>query len=432
MLDAGPEILISSCCHSVNLLIQKHFPECLPYLADVCSPMQAHALDIKRRVPGAKTVFIGPCVAKKDEAERYGGVVDAVLTFEELNAWLAEAKVRVEKTAPDPHTGRARLFPTAGGIIRSMDLNRGKHAYFSVDGLENCIATLKDIERHTLTNCFVEMSACLGSCVGGPVIGKYRREPVRDYVAVEQYAGDGDFKIEPLPEGKKVFGVLFAGGKLPSEAEITRILKNMGKTQPEDMLNCGSCGYDTCREKAVAVYQGKAEISMCLPFLKEKAESFSDTIINNTPNAIFVLNEDLQVQQINRAALAMMNIKTSADVLGEHVVRILDPELFYLALDNNARSLTQKNYLAEYGKYVEQTVVYDGDYKAIICIMRDITVEENLRRQKSEAGQKTIETADEVVAKQMRVVQEIAYLLGETAAETKIALTKLKESIKDE
>ena len=76
----------------------------------------------------------------------------------------------------------------------------------------------------------------------------------------------------------------------------------MGKLRPEDELNCGSCGYNTCREKAVAIYQGKAEISMCLPYLKEKAESFSDCIVSNTPNGLIVLNENLEVQQINDAA----------------------------------------------------------------------------------------------------------------------------------
>ncbi len=90
---------------------------------------------------------------------------------------------------------------------------------------------------------------------------------------------------------------------------INEILHKMGKTTPEQELNCGSCGYDTCREKAIAVYQNKADFTMCLPFLKDKAESFSDKIIKNTPNGIIVLNEDLIVQQINNAACEIMNIK---------------------------------------------------------------------------------------------------------------------------
>ena len=104
------DIIITSCCHSVNLLIQKHFPSALEYLADVMSPMQAHCADIKRRMPNAKTVFIGPCVAKKDEAEYYEGLVDAVLTFEELTNWLKSERIELEKEVDDTPESRATLL----------------------------------------------------------------------------------------------------------------------------------------------------------------------------------------------------------------------------------------------------------------------------------------------------------------------------------
>ena len=210
------------------------------------------------------------------------------------------------------------------------------------------------------------------------------------------------------------------------------ILRQMGKFKPADELNCGSCGYDTCREKAIAIYQGKAEISMCLPYLKDRAESFSDTIVKNTPNGLIVLNEDLEVQQINDAARQIMNIRSASDVLGEGVIRIMDPAVFIDVLNHGRDVTDQKVYLAEYKRYVEQTVVHDRDYHLLVCIMRDVTDEENARQRKEDISQQTVEIADRVVDRQMRIVQEIASLLGETAAETKIALTKLKESISDE
>ena len=171
---------------------------------------------------------------------------------------------------------------------------------------------------------------------------------------------------------------------------------------------------------------------MCLPFLKEKAESFSDSIINNTPNGIIVLNDKLEVQQINRAARKILNVRFASDVLGEQVVRILDPQVFMQVRDSRRTIRNKRLYLAEYKKYVEQTVVYDLEGNMIICIMRDVTDEEGERKKKESISQRTVEIADKVVEKQMRIVQEIASLLGETAAETKIALTKLKESIIDE
>lgn len=428
-------VLISSCCHSVNLLIQKYYPSCLTYLADVISPMQAHCADIKRRNPQAKTVFIGPCVAKKDEADYYSGITDAVLTFEELTEWLESAGIELEAEMDSCEESLERFFPTTGGILKTMQKNmRPDYTYLAVDGVENCMAALHDIEEGKINNCFIEMSACSGSCIGGPVMEKYHRMPVRDYMAVAGYAGKKDFNVEQPEENTLRKTLEFIGRKLPypPESEITEALHKMGKIKPEDELNCGSCGYNTCREKAVAIIQGKAEVSMCLPFLKERAENFSDNIINNTPNGIVVLNDKYEVQQINRAALKLMNITRESDVMGEPIIRILDPKPFMDVQRTGRTVRDSKVYLAEYDKYVEQTIVFDKEYKALICIMRDVSDEEQQRQRKEELSRQTVETADKVVDKQMRIVQEIASLLGETAAETKIALTKLKESMNDE
>ena len=114
--EEGRDVLISSCCHSVNLLIQKHFPMALPYLANTYSPMQAHAMDIKKRYPDAKVVFIGPCLSKKDEADSPSSLVDAVLTFEELTAWMNKENIVLERNIDSTEESRARLFPTTGGI----------------------------------------------------------------------------------------------------------------------------------------------------------------------------------------------------------------------------------------------------------------------------------------------------------------------------
>lgn len=428
------DIIITSCCHSINLLIQKYFPAELPYLADVMSPMQAHCVDIKKRIPNAKTVFIGPCVAKKDEAEYYEGPVDAVLTFEELTNWLKAEHITLDKELDNTPESRARFFPTTGGILKTMAQNAPGYTYMALDGVENCITALKDIESGKIHKCFIEMSACVGSCIGGPVMEKYHRSPVHDYMSVAQYAGTRDFDVAQ-PDAltlKKNFTVIDHKLMQPAEYEIAAVLRQMGKFKPSDELNCGSCGYNSCREKAIAICQGKAEISMCLPFLKDKAESFSDTIVRNTPNGLIVLNENLEVQQINAAARKIMNIRSESDVLGEPVIRILDPAVF-VSVRNSGRSVRdQKVYLAEYKKYVEQTVVFDPDSRMLVGIMRDITDEEAERERKTRINQQTVEVADTVVEKQMRIVQEIASLLGETAAETKIALTKLKESIGDE
>ena len=430
------DIIISSCCHSINLLIQKYFPEVLPYLADVVSPMQAHCKDIKRRFPGAKTVFIGPCVAKKDEAAMYPGIVDDVLTFEELADWMNEEGVTVEKRrdTTKPEKGVSRLFPTTGGILKSMKCDSPKYTYMAVDGVQNCIAAINDIKNGDIHNCFIEMSACVGSCIGGPVMEKYHRSPVRDYTRVNAYAGKDDFGVDAMPRAdiEKTMPAITIDAKEPTEADIRAILAQMGKTKPEDELNCGTCGYNSCREKAAAVFKGRAEISMCLPFIKDKAESFSGNIINNTPNGIIILNEALEVQQINRPAMRIMNIRRESDVMGEPLIRIMDTADFARVMESGRGIYNKRIYLTEYDKYIEENIIHDSEYRVVMCLMRDVTAEETEKAKKEEISRQTVETADKVVEKQMRIVQEIASLLGETAAETKIALTKLKESISDE
>lgn len=431
--EDGRDIIISSCCHSINLLIQKKYPASLQYLADVMSPMQAHCQDIKKRIPGAKTVFIGPCVAKKDEAEYYSGIVDAVLTFEELDNWLREANIEIERTPDKNEESRARFFPTTGGILKTMTERNPEYRYMAIDGVENCMAALRDIESGIVHKCFIEMSACVGSCIGGPVMSKNDFSFIADYMSICDFAGEKDFPVtQPEKEElEKHFSYIEHALPMPTEMEIMAVLRKMGKFRPSDELNCGTCGYNTCRDKAIAICQGKAETSMCLPFLREKAESFSDTVVNNSPNGIIALNEDLEVQQINNAAKRIMNLRNATDVMGESVVRILDPAVF-LRVKKSGKAESDRVFLAEYERYVDQTVVYDKESRTLVCIMRDVTEEELEKNKKEAISRQTIETADRVVEKQMRIVQEIASLLGETAAETKIALTKLKESINDE
>ncbi len=291
LAEGKQDIVISTCCHSVNTLVQKYFPNLAGYLADVVSPMQAHCAKMKKEHPGAYTVFIGPCISKKAEAEKYPGTVDCVLTFEELSRWLEEKQVAVGKEPDDIAPGRARMFPTSGGILRTMNCVEEDYTYLVVDGTENCIKALRDIQAGKLGKCFIEMSACSGSGVAGPGMEKSHRAPVREYIAVQSYAGREDFPIQMPQPGELHKELLSEPNKkpIPGSTAIEEILRQMGKTKPEDELNCGSCGYDTCREKAQAIFEGKADLSMCLPFLKEKAESFSDKILRNIPSGVIVL-----------------------------------------------------------------------------------------------------------------------------------------------
>lgn len=434
MEEGKLHVLISSCCPSINMLIRKYHPTMLPYLAKVLTPMEAHCKLIKQQQPDAFTVFIGPCIAKKKESDE-SSFVDAALTFDELADWFAAEGIVLPYEHVDPASegALARLYPATGGVLKATAKVQG-YRRIAIDGIDNCRAVFTEIENDEFGKVFIEMSACEGSCVNGPCIRDHAERRLKGAMRVDTFAGSGEtpYQVENKPEISATYA--FDGGhrmQFGGEA-IQDMLYKMGKTSPEKELNCGSCGYPTCRDKAIAILEGKAKIEMCLPFLKEKAESFSDTIIHNTPTAIIVMDEDLVVQQINPSALKMFRLRDAKDILHEHVVRILNPQDYQMIVNAALHTQNRRHYLADYGLYVDETILYDRQYHLVITLIRDVTEHEKLRMQGSDLRKQTAEITTKVIDKQMRIVQEIASLLGETTAETQIALTKLKDAMAHE
>ena len=430
--EEKPNILVSSCCSSINLMLRKYYPEALFTLAPVITPMQAHCRDIKRRHPEAKTVFIGPCISKKAEAAEEDAV-DAVLMFDEFNRWLREEGIELSRREDIRKGGRARVFPTAGGIIETMDKNP-EYTYVAVDGVKKCMDVLDEIKEGRLHNCFIEMSACEGSCADGPILDKMKNTPAQNYLQVVRYAEKEDFAVEKY--AKEEIAAVYEPSELeaeqPSEAEIKAMLLKMNKLSKEDELNCGSCGYCTCREKAIAIIQGKAEISMCLPYMLSQMENLSDSVVANFPDAILVLNDELEIQKINPKAKKILRIRDESDVMGEHIGRLLDPEPFEMVMLKKKDLMYEQLYLAEYECYVEQTIIYNREGHQFICILCDITADMALKEKKLANQNQAFEIANDMAKKQLKIVQSIASLLGETTADTLIALEHLKETIADD
>ncbi|HIU96210.1 MAG TPA: 4Fe-4S binding protein [Candidatus Copromorpha excrementipullorum] len=430
--EERPNILVSSCCPSINLMMRKYYQDILFTLAPVITPVQAHCRDIKRRHPDAKVVFIGPCISKKAEAEE-DSLIDAVLMFDEFNNWLSEEGIELEKSEDRREGGKARLFPTAGGIIETMVKNPG-YTYFAVDGVEKCMDVLEEIREGSLHRCFIEMSACEGSCADGPILDKMKNTPAQNYLQVVRYAKKQDFLVneydredireihEPIPQKTEQ----------PSEAEIEAMLTKMHKVSGQRELNCGSCGYDTCREKAAAIIQGKAEISMCLPYMLNRNGDLSDSVVVNFPDAVIVLNEKLEIQRLNTKAKKILRVMDEGDVLGENIGRLLDPEPFEMVMLKKRDIVDEQVYLAEYELYVEQTIMYDSESRQFICVLCDITTEMDLREKKRASQYQAIEIADDMAKRQLKIVQSIASLLGETTSDTLVALERLKEVISND
>lgn len=433
LLEEGTrDIVISTCCHSVNLLIQKKFPSCAKYLAPVMSPMQAHGAFIKKRYPDRKVIFLGPCISKKNEIETYPGHVDCVLTFLELKKLLSEKGIEV-KADKDPlriEKSKARLFPLEGGILKTMEKKAPEYAYLAISGTDEIMSALKDIENGKVHRAFIEMSTCHGSCINGPAINKGEVNALRAYIDTERSAGRKDFEVEKT--AIKDLSLEYKGFKkaeiVHSEEDIKRVLRKIGKHTRKDELNCASCGYPTCRAKAIAVLEGKASLEMCLPYLMEKAKSFSDSIVHFSSNAIVVLDEAFMIQLANPALASLVGVEDPKDLSGKSVNAIMEPDLFGLAL-GGIPIQNKKVFLAEYGKHLEATITYDERFHILIGVFRDVTKDERVKENEREVAERTAMITSSVIEKNMRTVQEIASLLGETTAETKLALLQLQGAL---
>ncbi|MDR2445702.1 MAG: 4Fe-4S binding protein [Treponema sp.] len=432
---------ITSACPAINRMIQAYYPGALKYLAPVDSPMTAHGKLLKQRFPNAKIVFIGPCIAKKREAAE-SGIIDAVLTFEELSQLFANRNIALERAA-DVNTGdggesvnRARRYPISRGIIKSFINPPDEYEYVAVDGVKRCFEALEDIE--TYSGLFIEMNCCEYGCVNGPCILKNpggaikANKEIRDYAnknaANMAAAGKTAARSLDLLVKRPSLHLHFA---TPGERDIQFILAKSGKLKPEDELNCGACGYSTCREKALSVFNGLADIEMCIPYMRARAESMSYEIIQNSPNGIIVLDGDYKILELNNAARRILGI-TAASAKGLNAFDCFNCGDYLIAC-SEGKSIHKKNvFIGETGKYAEMSIILLRDHKIMFGVYKDISDKVEFDKKLDEVKNETLNTTDGVIKKQMRVAQEIASLLGETTAETKVALLKLKKTLQRE
>ncbi len=430
---------ITSCCPAVNTLIELYYPKALSYLAPVDTPMIAHAKMIRKKRPDAKVVFIGPCIAKKREAHE-SGVVDGVLTFEDLAAMFEDKGIVLSEIAHIPAkasggVNRAKYYPISRGIIKSFENYIDGYEFVAVDGAEKCKEVLENIE--SLSGMFIEMNSCDSACVNGPCSLALKAGALKANADIRKYVSRDLAENQSVPY-EEVEDIDFScvherrrtEDFVPTDRQINEILAKTGKTRPEDMLNCGACGYNTCYEKAWAVANGYANIDMCVPYMRARAESMSYEIIQTSPNGIVLLDNDLNIMEINGKAKELLGIKEH-DVKGKGIFHYFNPTEFVLAQNDKKNIYNKKVFLEKTGSYIELTIIVLKDNKGTYAVMKDITQETKNEEQLGKVKLETLATTDEVIKKQMRVAQEIASLLGETTAETKVALLKLKKTLQD-
>ncbi|MCI8405249.1 MAG: PAS domain-containing protein [Clostridia bacterium] len=436
--------IITTCCPSMNDLVEKYYPGCAQYMAPVVSPMIAHGRYIKKLYGNdVKVVFLGPCIAKKQEAvgdERIFGAIDAILTFEELDDWLKEEHIDItdceEKPFGNPNPEVNRLYPIDGGVIMSVMADGDMNSYHKVqlDGLDNCMELLECMQRGEIENCFVEANVCDGGCVKGPASAKWNTSYVKAKIKVEKDASHQTvFKLPDMNSGElaRFFENRSVEEKVPTEEEIQKILKETGKYSQNDELNCGACGYQTCREKAIAVFNEKAENCMCLPYALMQSESMSNVVLDVTPDIILVVDADLRIRECNKRAQELLGVGKE-EALQRYIFEFIVADDIEDIFRTKQSVYNVKVKMDQEQLTMRKTMVYIEDMDYVLITFHDITREEKIKEQHYNFKVEAMEIAQKVIDKQMTVAQEIAGLLGETTAETKVTMTKLRDSILEE
>ncbi len=448
LFEQGKGPFITSPCPAVVNLVEKHYPEAIRYLTPLVSPAVAHARYLKSMDPDIKVVFIGPCVAKKEECTRPDAALsfDLALTFRELWTWVEEASIDVESVDVSnfdpPYPDLGRLFPTEGGILKAAGINNGvvSPRTAMVSGIENCVEMITHLTEDKPAIEIADLMACSGGCLGGPgAINDLnifaRRQKLLKYWE-SQRPENPPAKIDlpaTLPEEQLYRDYRDRKPretKVP-EAEIRKILAQTGKYSADDELNCGACGYQSCRDKAIACYKGLADPVMCIPYMRQKAESMANLIVSAIPSAIFVVSSNGRILDANTLAQKLTR-QPLHELLDEHIDHIMPAEVCsrmrqLIRDDDVYRGLVHYE-----ERWFDATIFPEPTQRAKVIILTDKTQEILDRAKLDELRDETLARIEQVIKRQMEVAQKIAGLLGETTAETKGTLSQLVRILKSE
>ncbi|WP_243727769.1 [Fe-Fe] hydrogenase large subunit C-terminal domain-containing protein [Halanaerobium saccharolyticum] len=392
--------LITSCCPAVVNLMEKHYPKLLPQLAPVLSPMMLQTAELKNKFDSARVIFIGPCLAKIEESKnekRRDYRPDIVITFEHLRFFLEKKGIKISELDSAevdlPATHLTADYALSGGAVKAADLlkadpgcgNKALH----LSGLENIINFLEDFkkDKDKIEVELVELLACSGGCINGPAINNDLSIPLKE-LEVHNYLSfskqNNYKKDQSLKNEKSINEISFRRRhkskkmSLPEvpESEIRKILASIAKEKKEEEKDCGGCGYSSCREKAAAVYHGFAEKKMCIPYMKSRAESLSQIIVESSHNAIIVVNDQMKIQKFNPVAKELFTQK-NRELQGMKLDKFMDSSSFQKTWNLNQRLIHQKCSYKNGSITVDQTIFALREHKVIVGILTDISEQED-------------------------------------------------------
>ncbi|NYB75098.1 4Fe-4S binding protein [Sedimentibacter hydroxybenzoicus DSM 7310] len=438
--------VITTCCPTVNMMVQTYYPDLIKYLIPIDSPMIAHCKMIRKKYGSeAFIVFLGPCISKKCEAYGYqlSGILDGVISFEELDKLLELRNIDIstfEESYPDVegnYTGKK--YPLDNGVLSGMKevVQENNFTPLSISGIDNLRGAFDALLSGDLSDVIIEANSCDGGCLGGPAIPKKSKNVhVRKTKVKTKVQSFKNKEYTNYSQDKTISYVRNFRNKhyeflSYTEEDIKNILEITGKHGKADELNCGACGYDTCREKAISVLEGLSHPQMCMPYMRSEAEKISNIYFEYSPSIILIVDLDLNILDLNPAGEKAFNININ-NIRKKPLSSIMPVDDFKSVIETESNMVGRKLNLENYGLIVFQRIIYLPKNKILFGILNDISMEEMKKEQIINFKLNTLETADKVIEKQMRVAQEIAGLLGETTAETKTALLKLKKVVLEE
>ena len=442
-LDGGsPGLLLSSACPTSVDFIRKYLPELAGRITPVASPLIAHCRLLRDTFgENIRTIFIGPCIAKKNESDRHPDLLNLALTYPELRQLFREEGIdpaRVTPRAEDSFVPEAAeegaRYPIEGGMndtIAFQTRNRKVH-YVTLSGLENIDLALSGIrELPKGETVFVEMLACHGGCVHGPC-AEHDSPGLLERLRVLNYA-----RLPEQPRRRTAKGGI--GDDFPAAAfeppvpginEIAAALRSIGKNSPEDELNCDGCGYDTCRNFAQALLAGRAEPSMCVSYLKKQAQKKANALLRSISSAVVITDKKLQIIECNRNFAALFGEDTleafdaCPGLAGADLKRIVPFAGLFASSLQSGHDVRRDS--LKVGKRLYNLNIFNIEPREVVgAVIFDVTNTE-MRREQIAAR------AREVIDRNLATVQEIACRLGEQMADTELLLRSIADNYADE
>ncbi len=437
MLDeSSGKIFLSSACPTAVEYVRKYQPDLADVMTPVLSPLLSHC-KLLRNIYGGEigVVFVGPCIAKKLEADTHPELCDVAITFEAFRRWLTEEKIDLNDLPEDaegfiPYPAmEGAMYPVEGGMNETVKANCRKlnTSFVTVSGVVNMAGALRDLGKTTDgKNIFLELLACEGGCINGPKSQK--RNIVMNRLEVMDYAKMPEKGLPRTPVvdiAKRYEGEIIQHNE-PSEEEIRKALLRLGKVKKEDELNCGGCGYDTCRQLAKALLEGKAEESMCVSYMRRLAQKKANAILRTIPFGVIILDHNLKVIDCNEQFAHLFGedlasvYESVPGLEGASLSELLPIADMFREVLKTAKDIVSK--IVRIGSRVFSLTIFSiDDHRVVGATLLDVTQREMRREQ-------VVEKAQQVIQNTLSTVQDIAFRLGKNAAESEVILNSIIEA----